>query len=59
MDALPEIKLIAVGAAAEAAEDVAVQMDREGGSLTRSSRIVNGTRSAQLLPAATDGLKAQ
>jgi len=59
VDALPEIELIAASAATETAEDLATEVDREAALLAHGSGIVNGTRSAKLLPTAADRLKAQ
>jgi hypothetical protein len=59
MDQAPEVELIALGAAVEAAEDMTVEVDREAASIVVGAWIVDGASAAKLPAAAMQGLEAQ
>lgn len=59
VDLAPEVKLIALGAAEEAVEEVAVEVDREAASIAGGGWVVDGAWAAKLPSAAIRGLEAQ
>ena len=56
---LPKIELIALGSAAETAEDMTAQMGREAAPIASRSWIVNRARSTQLLISTAERLISQ
>lgn len=59
VDLAPEVELISVGAAEEAAEDVAFEVDREAASIADGAWVVDGAWAAKLPAAAMRGLEVQ